>query len=261
MIGIFDSGLGGLTGVKALRETDCGEEIVYFGDTGRVPYGTRSAETIIKYAKQDAAFLVSKGVNAILVACGTVSTIALDTLRSQYLIPIIGVVEPASKAAVAATKNRKIAVIGTAATIRSGAYERTIKQLDPECDVISGACPILVPLVENGFVAPDCEITRLACEHYLKEIKESGADTLIMGCTHYPIIASIIGGVLPNVTLISAGYEAALETVRVLGINKKGKAKISCYVSDAPAMFEEAAAMFLGTSDFPPAVKVDIEKY
>ncbi len=261
MIGIFDSGLGGLTSVKALKEMACGEEIVYFGDTGRVPYGTRSADTIVKYAKQDASFLVSKGVDAILVACGTVSTTALDALRKIYSIPIIGVVEPASSAAVAATENNKIAVIGTSATIRSGAYERTIKGLLPKSQVISRACPILVPLVEGGFVSHDCEITRLACQHYLADIKESGADTLILGCTHYPIIAPIIEKVLPGVTLISAGSEAALETVKILGINKKGDPKVRYYVSDAPEMFAESASLFLGEAAAPVAEKVDIERF
>ena len=260
MIGIFDSGLGGLTAVKEIRRLTPGEELVYFGDTGRVPYGTRSAETIVRYAEQDAAFLCSQKVDAIVVACGTVSTTALAHLQTTLPIPVIGVVEPSAEAAVKATKNGRIAVIGTAATIRSGAFERALKALSPAVEITTQACPLFVPLVESGFTAPDCEITRLACEHYLAPIRESGADTLILGCTHYPIIAPIIASVLPEVTLINSGAEAARKAVSLLG-RKEGSAAARYYVSDDPALFIGSASLFLGEKLDGKVEKIDIGSY
>lgn len=261
MIGIFDSGLGGLTALKELHALTPGEELVYFGDTGRVPYGTRSAATITRYAKQDAAFLLSQGVDAILVACGTASTTALHELTSTLPVPVIGVVEPAADAAVKATKNGKIAVIGTAATVRTGAFEAAIRERMPEAEVISRACSLFVPLVESGFTAPDCEITRLTCEHYLAPIKESGADTLILGCTHYPLLTPILKQVLPDVTLISSGAEAARAMVALLGTKTEGHAPIRYYVSDDPSLFTASAATFLGCDIRADVNKIDIETY
>jgi len=261
MIGIFDSGLGGLTALKELRALTPGEELVYFGDTGRVPYGTRSAATITRYARQDAAFLLSKGVGAILVACGTASTTALDELKKSLPVPVIGVVEPAAEAAVKATKNGKIAVIGTPATIRTGAFEAAIKERMPRAEVLSQACPLFVPLVESGFTAPDCEITRLTCEHYLAKIKESGADTLILGCTHYPLLTPILEKVLPDVTLISSGAEAAKAVAVLLGRKTEGRAPIHYYVSDDPALFTASAGTFLGCDVRADVEKIDIETF
>ena len=262
MIGIFDSGLGGLTAVKEMQKLS-DEELIYFGDTGRVPYGSRSSATITKYACQDAAFLMSKKVDAIVVACGTVSTTALSRLKEALPIPVIGVVEPSAEAAVKATKNGKIAVIGTAATIRSGAFERAIKELSPDIEVTTQACPLFVPLVENGFVQSDCEITRLAAEHYLSKIKDSGADTLILGCTHYPIIAEIISSVLPGVTLINSGAEAAKKAVSILGKSKKidSPARVSYFVSDDPTMFVSSASLFLGGEINGTVEKININEY
>ncbi len=260
MIGIFDSGLGGLTAVKEMHRISPGEKIIYFGDTGRVPYGTKSPETIIKYASQDASFLLSKGVDAILIACGTVSTTALSHLKNSLDIPIIGVVEPAAKAAVNATKNRKIGVIGTTATVKSGAFSAAIHAHDPSIEVISVACPLFVPLVENGFIQRDCEITRLTCKHYLKEIKDSSVDTLILGCTHFPIIADIISDVLPDVVLINTGAEAASAAASLLGI-KQGVAQTEYYVSDDPKLFCSSASVFLGRDVTENVFSIDIEKY
>ncbi len=260
MIGIFDSGIGGLTALKEIMKLTPGEELIYFGDTGRVPYGSRSFSTIIKYAEQDAAFLMSNNVDAIVVACGTVSTTALSHLRSTLPVPVIGVVEPSAEAAVNATKNGKIAVIGTAATIRSGAFEKEIKRISPNAEVITQACPLFVPLVEAGFVQDSCEITKLAAEHYLTKIAESGADTLILGCTHYPIIASIISSVLPGVTLINSGAEAARKAVSLLG-KKEGAAGVHYYVSDDPSMFTASASMFLGGELRGEVSRIDIEEY
>ncbi|MBE6637488.1 MAG: glutamate racemase [Ruminococcaceae bacterium] len=261
MIGIFDSGLGGLTAVKELHTLSPGEEIVYFGDTGRVPYGTRSESTIVKYAKQDTAFLLSQGVDAILIACGTVSTTALSTLKQICPVPIIGVVEPAAEAAVRATRNGRIAIIGTSATVRSHAFDREIARLAPNSSTLSVACPLFVPLVENGFTAPDCDITRLTCEHYLAPIRDFGADTLILGCTHYPLIAETIARVLPEVTLISAGAEAARRVVALRGIKPSPSSEIRYYVSDDPTLFTASASLFLGHDLAGQVEKIDIERY
>lgn len=259
MIGIFDSGLGGLTAVKEIKKLS-DEDLVYFGDTGRVPYGSRSSAIITRYAEQDASFLMSKSVNAIVVACGTVSTTALEHLKKILPVPVIGVVEPSAEAAVKATRNGKIAVIGTSATIRSGAFTKAIKDIDERIEVVTQACPLFVPLVEAGFVSEDCEITRLTVEHYLKPIIESGADTLILGCTHYPIIAKTIASVLPGVTLISSGAEAAKKAVGLLGA-KEGKGKTSYFVSDDTKMFISSASLFLGEEVEGSVEKIDIDKY
>ncbi len=263
MIGIFDSGLGGLTAVKEMLKLAPSEKLIYFGDTGRVPYGSRSSSTITKYALQDAAFLMSKRVDAIVVACGTVSTTALSHLKATLPVPVIGVVEPSAEAAVNATKNGKVAVIGTAATIRSGAFEREIKALSPEAEVITQACPLFVPLVENGFIADDCEITRLAAEHYLEKIAKSGADTLILGCTHYPLIAGVISKVLPNVTLINSGAEAAKMTVELLGVKESASCSpdVSYYVSDDTSMFIASASLFLGKEVEGSVERININEY
>ncbi len=261
MIGIFDSGLGGLTAVKEMIKLSPHEELIYFGDTGRVPYGSRSSAAITRYACQDAAFLMSKKVDAIVVACGTVSTTSLSHLKETLPIPVIGVVEPSAEAAVKATKNGKIAVIGTAATIRSGAFEKAIKELSPNAEVVAQACPLFVPLVENGFVADGCEITRLAAEHYLSKIKESGADTLILGCTHYPIIAGVISKVLPGVTLINSGAEAAKKALEILGKQENGGGTVSYYVSDDPSMFVSQASLFLGKEISGTVEKININEY
>lgn len=263
MIGIFDSGLGGLTALKEIKELLPSEDLIYFGDTGRVPYGGRSVSTINKYALQDAAFLMSKSVDVILVACGTVSTTALSFLKQNISVPVIGVVEPSSRAAVNATKNKKIAVIGTSATISSGAFESEIKAIDPEIEVISQSCPLFVPLVENGFAYDGCKITELAAEHYLTDIKNSGADTLILGCTHYPIISSIIAKVLPGVTLINSGKEAAKAAVSLIGSAEPAKSAGLCryYVSDDPALFVNNASLFLGNEISSQVEQININEY
>lgn len=262
MIGIFDSGLGGLTAVKEMIKLSPHEELIYFGDTGRVPYGNRSSATITKYACQDAAFLMSKKVDAIVVACGTVSTTSISYLKENLPIPVIGVVEPSAEAAVKATRNGRIAVIGTAATIRSGAYEKAIREISPDAEVVTQACPLFVPLVENGFVADNCEITRLAAEHYLGKIKESGADTLILGCTHYPIIAGVISKVLPNVTLINSGAEAAKKALDVLEKKeRRSNGSVSYYVSDDPTTFVANASLFLGGEINGTVEKININEY
>lgn len=256
MIGIFDSGLGGLTAYRELHALLPNEKFIYFGDTGRVPYGTRSHELLMKYARQDINFLREKGASAILAACGTVSSVVLDELKDEFDIPLIGVVDASVKEALAATKNGVVGVIGTGATISSGAFERKLKSGGAK-EVISVACPLFVPLVENGYIERDCEVTRLVAKDYLKKIFDAGADTLILGCTHFPIISEIIGDFLPNVTLINSGAAAAKE-VAVYADGSKGESEF--YVSDAPSNFDEVAKVFLG-GETVTAKKIDIEKY
>lgn len=251
MIGIFDSGLGGLTALKELREL-CPEcDIVYFGDTGRVPYGTRSRDILYRYADEDIKLLLSKGAGRILAACGTVSSVALPVIENNYPVKVTGVVKPAASEAAAATKNKRIGVIGTGATIRSSAFAREIAALDPEIEVMEVACPLFVPLVENGFISDECALTALAVEEYLRGIKEFGADVLILGCTHFPIIANHIGEYLGrDVTLINSGSAAAKELAReAMAVGGTGRCDI--YVSDSPATFEAVAKIFLGTDTVP----------
>jgi len=254
-IGIFDSGLGGLTAVQALRELAPGENIIYFADSGRVPYGSRPVAQLRKMAQQDMELVASMGVKAIIAACGTVSANALPELRKIFDIPIIGVVEGAAEAAVKNTANRKIAVIGTTATIKSGAFEREIHRLDSSVEVVSQDCPLFVPLVENGFVGEDDEIALMVCKKYLKQIDESGADTVILGCTHYPIIAHLIAKVLPGRKLINTGEEAARKALDILGKPERGEASVRYYASDDVTMFKNTASLFLGED---PVGKVEM---
>ncbi len=261
MIGIFDSGLGGLTAYREVRRLLPKADIVYFGDTGRVPYGNRSKETLVRYATQDMNFLMSRSVDAVLVACGTVSSTALPELRVSFPeIPLIGVVDSAAREAVKLTKSRKIGVIATAATVKSGAFERSIRSLDASIEVISTPCPLFVPLVENGFISPEDEVTRLVAERYLAEIRESGADVLILGCTHYPIIAEAISRALPGVTIVSSSAAAARELAATCrGSNGSGLSEF--YVSDEPVGFEALASTFLDESIERLARRVNIYEY
>lgn len=262
-IGIFDSGLGGLTAVKEIMELLPNENIIYFGDTGRVPYGTRSRETIIKYSRQDVKFLESFGVKMIVVACGTVSSVALPTLKNECGIPIVGVVDAAVEAAIAASKNKKIGIIGTPGTIASGAYSNGIHKKMPEAETFSRACPLFVPLVENGHF--DTEVARLVTEEYLSEIKQMNVDTLILGCTHYPLLEKVIHQFMgESVTLINSGAEIAkrLETDYPEILNKGNeKGEYHYYVSDDTENFEHLASLFLRCDVNGQVAKTDIEKY
>lgn len=260
MIGVFDSGMGGLTAIKQIVKMMPDEDIIYFGDTGRVPYGTRSKDTIIKYACQDVRFLLSKKVDAILIACGTVSANAIDVLRSEFDVPIFGVVEAAAKKACEITKNGKVGIIGTNATVKSGAYVEHIKSIREDIETVSTPCPLFVPLVENGFTDPDDPITYLTAEKYLADIKASGADTLILGCTHYPIIAPVISKVLPGVSLINTGAEAADRLFKKVA-PKGGRGRVEYYVSDDVDYFKSAASTFLEMPVGDNVFKVDIEKF
>lgn len=262
MLAVFDSGLGGLTALRELRRIVPEADIVYFGDTGRVPYGSRSRDTIIRFSRQDMRFLssVTGGApDAVLVACGTVSSTALDELRKETHSPLIGVVEDAAKAAAAATRNGVVAVLGTSATVTSGAYGHAIKAVDPKIRVIQQACPLFVPLVENGFVNADDEITKAAVKRYLDPVAAVGPDTVILGCTHFPIIADAIRDALPRgVRLINSGAEAAKSAAAYA---KKESGRVKYYVSDAPGSFGDVARIFLGTQIDGDVEVVDIDKY
>lgn len=265
-IGVFDSGLGGLTAVRELRQLLPSENIIYFGDTARVPYGGRSAEILLKYARQDVRFLRSHDIKAILVACGTVSTTALPQLRQESDIPILGVVEPACRRAAAVTRNRRVGLIATAASVRSGAYQRSLRQLDPDIAVTAKACPLFVPLVENGrFRRGDVVIETVARE-YLEPLRREGLDTLILGCTHYPLIKTMIGEFMGrNLVLVDPAKTAAHHLERILserGLKADHPAgQAHFYVSDAPDGFVQTADLFLGEYKGGEVEQIAIDKY
>lgn len=266
-IGVFDSGLGGLTAVRSLRQILPEENLIYFGDTARVPYGGRSKETLLKYARQDVRFLRSSDIKAILIACGTVSTTSLETLQKENDLPIVGVVEPTCRRALLVTRNKRVGIIATLASIRSGAYEATLKRLDSEVEVVGKACPLFVPLVENGrFQRGDIVIETVAKE-YLEPLKETGIDTLILGCTHYPLLTEVVSDIMgPEVTLVSAGEESAFELKRLLKAgdlradeSRQGEAEF--FVSDRVEDFERIASVFLREDLRHAARRIDIDQY
>lgn len=266
-IGVFDSGLGGLTAVRALRQILPAEDLIYFGDTARVPYGGRSKETILKYARQDVRFLRSFDLKAILIACGTVSTTSLDTLQAENDLPIVGVVEPTCLRALKVTRTKKVGVIATLASIRSGVYEATLRRLDPAVEVVGKPCPLFVPLVENQrFRRGDIVIETVARE-YLEPLRGTGMDTLILGCTHYPLLVEIIQEIMgPEVTLVSAGEESAFELKRILKAADQRApedhpGEMTFYVSDRPEDFESMASVFLQEDLHHTARRIDIDQY
>lgn len=264
-IGVFDSGLGGLTAFRRLRELLPGEELIYFGDTGRVPYGGRSRAIIQHYARQDVAFLRSFAPKAIVVACGTVTSNALEKLQEENDLPILGVVEPAARRAVERTKG-KVGIIGTAASIRSGAYERAIQALAPEVELLARACPLFVPLVENGHYAAWDPVVELIAEEYLAPFREWGADTLILGCTHYPLLREAIAAVMgPEVELIDTGAVCAEATAAYLAraglLSGEQAGTRRYYVSDSAENFAALASPFLGGEMDGPVEQIDIEAY
>ena len=266
-IGVFDSGLGGLTAVRSLRKILPEEDLIYFGDTSRVPYGGRSRETILKYARQDVRFLRSFDLKAILIACGTVSTTSLPVLRAENDLPVVGVVEPTCRRAAEMTKNKRVGMIATQASVRAGAYKKLLAELDPEIEVFTKACPLFVPLVENGRFRKGDAVIETVAREYLEPMRDTGIDTLILGCTHYPLLTDIVADVMgPEVTLVSAGEESAFELKRMLkarGLradeNRRGEPEF--YVSDRPEDFEQIASMFLRENLRHTARRIDIDQY
>lgn len=265
-IGIFDSGLGGLTAVREILEIMPNEDIVYFGDTGRVPYGSKSREAISKYARQDARFLKKMGVKIIVAACGTVSSVAPD-LSDELGLPYTGVVYPTCFTAMNTTKNGKIGVIGTAATINSHSYKRRICEKRPDFEVYEEHCQLFVSFVENGLVDPDDELVRLMVHRYMAPLKESGVDTIILGCTHFPLLSEAIRREMGDgVTLIDSGKETAIYTKKILAerglLRDDGKpGTAQYYVSDTPADFEKFAGLFLKNKPHHNIEHINIEEY
>lgn len=249
-IGVFDSGLGGLTVVKQLIQLLPNEKVVYFGDTARVPYGTKSAATIIRYSVQIADELTKHKVKMIVVACNTASSLAIDALKRHVKVPVVGVIEPGARRALDSTKKGKIGIIATSSTVRSGKYAATIKALDQKVDVISQACPLFVPLVEEGWF--DHPVTYQVAQEYLQGMKKAKVDTLVLGCTHYPLLKNVVHTVMgPQVTLVDSA-EAVIDGVRQL-LRDKGwlrttlsPARHEFLVSDEPENFKKLASRFLG---------------
>lgn len=249
-IGIFDSGIGGLTVFEAIRQALPNESLVYLGDTARVPYGTKSAETVIKYSVQCAKFLVQRGIKALVVACNTSSAYSINVLQDEVNIPVIGVIEPGADAALRGTKNKHIGVIGTQATIASNAYATALKNRDASVRVVSQACPLFVPLVEEGFI--DNEIAYATASLYLESFKTEHIDTLILGCTHYPLLSGVIQKTLGDgVKLVDSAQATAFVLKEELAtrslLSRTGEnPSYQLYVTDVPIRFELVASRFLG---------------
>jgi glutamate racemase len=249
-LGVFDSGIGGLTVAHALFERLPQESVIYFGDTARVPYGPKSPETVRRYSAEILAHLLHRGVKAVVVACNTSTAHALESLREQSPVPVLGVIEPGARAAVAATRGGAIGVIGTAGTIASGAYERAIKALRPNARVVSQACPLFVPLVEEGWF--DHPATELVAREYLRPLEAAGVDVLVLGCTHYPLLKPLLGRVLgASVRLIDSAEETATTvqselTARELLADGSHRPTHTFVVSDDEPHFRKVGARFLG---------------
>jgi glutamate racemase len=249
-IGVFDSGIGGLTVVRALQRELPHENIVYFGDTARVPYGPKSPQVVREYAAQDVDFLLSRDIKMVVIACNTVSAVALDVVMKHARMPVVGVIIPGAGAAVAATAKKRVGVIGTIATVNSNAYTNAIRQIDRQVQVFSHACPLFVPLAEEGWI--DHKVTDLVAREYLFPFKLENIDTLILGCTHYPVLRNAIrSAVESHVTLIDSGSATAAEVSRALDENElrnpsSQRPNLQFYVSDFPSKFTEVGERFLG---------------
>jgi len=248
-IGVFDSGIGGLTVLKELLEHLPGESFIYFGDTARVPYGTKSAETVRRFSRENVSLLLDRGVKMVVIACNTASSEALPQLEGEFHVPIIGVIEPGVRAATAATERRRIGVIGTPGTIRSGAYQAKIMARMPDAVVISQACPLFVPLVEEGWI--DTPVTRMVAREYLQVYEGTGIDALVLGCTHYPLLKPVIADTLEaGVVLVDSAVETAREVAHVLHgralAGSGGNGEFHIILSDTSPTFGDVAARFLG---------------
>ena len=244
-IGVFDSGVGGLTVAREIMRQLPDENIVYFGDTARLPYGSKSGESILRFSRQIIRFLQTRNVKAIVIACNTATAQALDAVQEEFDTPIIGVIAPGARAAVKETKNKKIGVIGTEGTIKSNMYARVIREMEPEAEVVGRACPLFVPLVEEGFTKH--HITEEVIDIYLREMRESEVDTMILGCTHYPLIRSAIKDYMGDrVHIVNPAYEAAMDLKAILderNLNHEDGEfdKYEFYVSDAAEKFKQFA--------------------
>lgn len=263
-IGVFDSGVGGLTVAREIIRQMPYEKLVYFGDTARVPYGSKSKDTIIRYSRQIYRFLMTKKVKAIVIACNTASAYALETLSLESSVPIIGVIHSGARAAVEATQNGRIGIIGTSGTVDSRIYPKTIKALKPDVEVIQKACPLLVPLVEEGLTHDS--VTDEIISRYVNEIKQKYIDTLVMGCTHYPLLRSAIRRIMGDeVTLVNPAYETAIELRELLRSEKllcdgQNEGGHSFYVSDLAERFRDFASSIL-PKEVEESIKIQIEEY
>ncbi len=248
-IGVFDSGIGGLTVLHAIAALLPHEHLIYLGDTARYPYGGKSAETVRRYSLENAEFLVEKDVKMLVVACNTSAAAALDAVRAHVDIPVVGVIEPGARVAVKQTRNRKVGVIATEGTIASGAYTRALKDLDAALEIYTRACPLFVHLAEEGWV--DNEVARTTAALYLASLKRSGIDTLVLGCTHYPLLAGVIADVMGDkVALVDSARttaEAVRETLVRYGlVRRSGSGSVSFFVTDVPDRFIKVGARFMG---------------
>ena len=265
-VGVFDSGVGGLTVVREIIRQLPDENIVYFGDTARVPYGSKSQKTVIRFSEQIIRFLKTKQVKAIVIACNTASALALDIVREEFDVPILGVVAPGARAAVKATRNRKIGVVGTDATVRSGVYTKVIQGIDPQIRVIEKACPLFVPLVEEGF--KEHEVTREIIEYYLESLRATDIDAMILGCTHYPLLRSRIRVYMgEDIQIVNPAYETALDLKALLeerdmanGDREAPGSRYEFYVSDTAEKFRHFANTVM-PFDVPETNVVNIESY
>ena len=248
-IGMFDSGVGGMTVFKEVKELLPHEHIIYFGDTARVPYGNKSPQMVTKYALESALFLLTKGIKLLIIACNTSSAFALQILQRRMPVPVIGVISPGATEAVRHTKSGRVGVIGTRTTIKSMAYERSIRKLNADMVVFSRACPLFVPIVEEGLEHD--EIARLMAEKYLGDLRETGIDVLVMGCTHYPVLEDVIRHTMGSgVEIVHSGKETAKEAFKILEerdlFNKRGRGKYEYFVTDSPESFHEIGGRILG---------------
>ncbi len=263
-LGVFDSGLGGLTVVRELRRALPAEDIVYLGDTARVPYGTKGAATVVKYALACARHLVARDVKALVVACNTVSAVAPERLRVELDVPVLGVVEPGAKAAVQATRLGRIGILATAGTIASGAYPRAVAQLSTRAEVVGQPAPLLVPLAEEGWT--EGEVPRLVARRYVEPLARAGVDVVLLGCTHYPLLRSAIEAAVrecagSQVAVVDSAHATAMEARAFLesrGLaRERGTGSTRLYVTDVPRAFQEVAARFLG-GDVGEVEQVDL---
>lgn len=263
-IGVFDSGIGGLTVAHELFEILPNESVLYFGDTARVPYGPKSPETVMRYSREAAAFLISRGVKMIVVACNTATAHAYETLRDELSIPVVGVVEPGARTAARASATGRIGVIGTTGTIASGAYDYALRRLLPDARVYAQPCPLFVPLIEEGWT--DRDVTRRVAEEYLAPLHDVDIDVLILGCTHYPLLSPLLSDVMGvGVTLVDSAHETALEVKDVLDQRdllrtESGPPVHAFAASDSPVRFREVGDRFLRGRIFD-VEHVDVEGY